>query len=150
MGQARQVGLSGANFGLLEHPCETRFHVPKITFIVTPPFSKHLTNKAISDHARSKNARIRASGISWVKFQNSPSFRPPKAHTTLLSKSPTAELESSLPALRRGRRKLVQIVKEPDHVLGESWPALVANNWRLTPSNQRRASRARSYTVHLF
>ncbi len=36
MGQPRQAGRAGANFGFLEHRRETRFPVPKITFIVTP------------------------------------------------------------------------------------------------------------------
>jgi hypothetical protein len=60
--------LPRANFGLLEHLRETRFGVPKITFIVTPPFTKCLKNQADLRVQCSKNARIRA---SWVKFQKS-------------------------------------------------------------------------------
>jgi hypothetical protein len=63
--------LAVANFGLLEHVRETRFHVPKITFIVTPPFSAGRKNQAELKTRCSKNARIRASGISWAKFQKS-------------------------------------------------------------------------------
>jgi len=52
----------------LEHLAKTRFGVPKITFIVTPPFAEGLKNQAILRAACSKNARIRA---SWAKFQKS-------------------------------------------------------------------------------
>jgi hypothetical protein len=74
--RGRTASRAGANFGLLEHLRETRFPVPQIPFIVTPLFSTRLKNKAISDHACSKNARIRASGISWAKFQNSTGRQP--------------------------------------------------------------------------
>jgi hypothetical protein len=53
---------------------DSLFH--KFPFIVTPLFSTRLKNKAISDHACSKNARILASGISWAKFQKSTGRQP--------------------------------------------------------------------------
>jgi hypothetical protein len=68
MGQPRQADRAGSNFGVLEHRRETRFGVPKITFIVISPFSKRLKNQADSHAPCSKNARIRA---SWAKFQKS-------------------------------------------------------------------------------
>ncbi len=40
--------LSHGNFGFLEHPRETRFRVPKITFFVTHRWQLVLQNKAIS------------------------------------------------------------------------------------------------------
>jgi hypothetical protein len=55
-------------FGLLEHLRETRFTVPQITSLVTPPFSKRLENQAESRAPSSKNARIH---VAWVKFQKS-------------------------------------------------------------------------------
>jgi hypothetical protein len=65
---ARQVNLRAVNFGFLERARKTRFSVPKITFIVTPPFAAGLDKEAIPCATCSTNARIRA---SWPKFQNS-------------------------------------------------------------------------------
>jgi hypothetical protein len=65
---ARRFGT----IGFLEHVRATRFHVPKITFIVTPSVAEGLENQAELKTKCSKNARIRATGISREKFQNPP------------------------------------------------------------------------------
>jgi hypothetical protein len=66
---ANSVMLAGAHFGIVERSRETRFHVPKNPFIVTPPFSNHRKNQAGLHRHGSKIARIRAFTGARRKFQ---------------------------------------------------------------------------------
>jgi len=57
--------------GFLEQVRETRFGVPKITSIVTPPVMNRLENELDLPSGRCKNGRIRAVNIMDLMFQNS-------------------------------------------------------------------------------
>jgi hypothetical protein len=66
----RATGRANGIFGTLEQLRATRFHVPKITFIVTSPFSGALENEVDLRMACSKKGRIYDLGSGLLKFQN--------------------------------------------------------------------------------
>jgi hypothetical protein len=94
-----------------DHLRETRFPVSKITFIVTPPFSKGLKNQADLYRHRSKNARIHA---AWPKFQNSP----PTAGSGSVTKvdTPTFVTHQRPAHAEREPRRTIACLGAEDHI----------------------------------